>query len=137
MLSSMCHHTAASDQRCRPHPDQNARRPTCGQLRYCVNRRWNQILFEEEVQAKATQLKFNSDYKVYSNRKRAKALFEVEMPGGLKCSLLASIRPHGDLKDHIKYLYYVVKNFDLENSGEPRSTPPIVVRRQGEPNRTI
>ena len=45
-------------------------------------------------------MKFNSDYKVYSNRKRAKALFEVEMPGGLKCSLLASIRPHGDLKDH-------------------------------------
>ena len=63
-------------------------------------RRWSEILFEEEVQAKITQLKFNSDYKVYSNRKRAKALFEVETSEGLKCSLLASIRPHGDLQDH-------------------------------------
>ncbi len=80
------------------HPDKF--KSTKLNLKILDNRRWNQILFEEEVQAKATQLKFNSDYKVYSNRKRAKALFEVEMPGGLKCSLLASIRPHGDLKDH-------------------------------------
>ena len=64
------------------HPDKF--KSTKLNLKILDNRRWNQILFEEEVQAKATQLKFNSDYKVYSNRKRAKALFEVEMPGGLK-----------------------------------------------------
>ena len=63
-------------------------------------REWSQILFEEEVLAKAAQLKFSSDIKVYSNRKRVKAIFEVNIDSKIKCSLLANIRPHGDLEDH-------------------------------------
>ena len=63
-------------------------------------REWSQILFEEEVLAKTTQLKFSSNIKAYSNRKRVKAVFEVYVDSKIKCSLLANIRPHGDLEDH-------------------------------------
>ncbi len=69
-------------------------------LRIPDYREWSQLLLEEEIQAKASQLKFKSNYKVYSNRKRVDAIFEVEINSELKCSLLARIRPHGDLEDH-------------------------------------
>lgn len=69
-------------------------------LRILDYREWSQLLFEEEIQAKASQLKFKSNYKVYSNRKRVDAIFEIEIDSKTKCSLLARIRPHGDLEDH-------------------------------------
>ena len=69
-------------------------------LKILDQRKWSQLLLEDEIQAKATQLKFSSSNTVYTNRKRVKASIEVNINTNFKCTLLANIRPHGDLKDH-------------------------------------
>ena len=64
------------------------------------NRRWKTLLLEEEIQAKARQIKFNSNYKFYETRKRVDAKIIVTLGKQSNCYVNARIRPHGDLEDH-------------------------------------
>ena len=59
------------------------------------NRRWKTLLLEEEIQAKARQIKFNSNYKFYETRKRVDAKIIVTLGKQSNCYVNARIRPHG------------------------------------------
>jgi len=80
------------------HPD-NFRKINL-KLNMVDERKWRRILFESEITARQNSQGAYDNANFYSKSRRADASIEVNIKPGLKCVLLAEIRPHGDLRDH-------------------------------------
>ena len=82
-------------------------------LRIHNERKWRRIIIEEEIKRKRENK--SREHFFYTNRKRVDASFQINIKPGLKCTVLARIRPHGDLWDHRKGSGLASLNVSLKN----------------------